>query len=106
MCFLGFLRSGEVVVPSDSAFDPSMHLAYGDVRADNTSSSQFLEVRIKASKTDPFRVGVAVYLGRTNCALCLVAAVLGYTVGANKKLTHRTAAVPHRNRTCTVPLQY
>ena len=51
MCFLGFLRSGEVVVPSDSAFDPSMHLAYGDVRADNTSSPQFLEVRIKASKT-------------------------------------------------------
>lgn len=80
MCFFAFLRSGELVVPSDSAFDPNVHLAYGDVRADNTSSPQFLEVRIKASKTDPFRVGVAVYLGRTNCALCPVAATLRYMV--------------------------
>ena len=27
MCFFGFLRSGEVVIPTDSAFDPTTHLA-------------------------------------------------------------------------------
>jgi len=57
MCFFGFLRAGEVVVPSKSGFDPSSHLAYGDVRADNLSTPQSLEVRIKASKTDRFVMG-------------------------------------------------
>ena len=28
MCFCGFLRSGEVVAPSQSTFDPSRHLCY------------------------------------------------------------------------------
>ena len=34
-CFFGFLRSGEIVVPSDSEYDPTTHLSYGDVRLDN-----------------------------------------------------------------------
>jgi len=80
MCFFGFLRAGEVVVPSESGFDPSSHLAYGDVRADNLSTPQFLEVRIKASKMDPFRHGVSVYLGRTTGELCPVASILDYMV--------------------------
>ena len=57
MCFFGFLRSGEVVVPSDRAFDPAVHLAYADVRIDSQVSPRMLEVRLKASKTDPFREG-------------------------------------------------
>ena len=44
------------------------------------SSPQYLEVRLKASKTDPFRKGVSVYLGRTDADLCPVAAVLHYMV--------------------------
>ena len=79
-CFFGFLRSGEVVVPSDSEYDPAVHLSFRDVRLDNTMDPQFLEVTIKASKTDPFHQGVQVYLGRTNTDLCLVAAVLTYMV--------------------------
>ena len=31
MCFFGFLRSGEIVAPSDTAFDAQVHLAAGDV---------------------------------------------------------------------------
>ena len=54
MCFCGFLRSGEVVVPSQTSYDPSCHLSYGDVLVDNTRAPFFVEVRIKASKTDPF----------------------------------------------------
>ena len=63
MCFFGFLRVGEAVVPSDSGFDPAVHLAYGDVRVDNRIQPSYVEVLLKASKTDPFRHGVSVYLG-------------------------------------------
>ncbi len=80
MCFFGFLRSGEVVVPSDSGFDATVHLAYGDVKLDNVASPRYLVVQIKASKTDPFRKGVSIYLGRTDADLCPVAAVLSYMV--------------------------
>ena len=80
MCFFGFLRAGEVVVPSESEYDPSVHLSQGDVRVDSKSSPQYLEVRIKASKTDPFRRGVSVYLGRGFGDLCPVAAILNYMV--------------------------
>ena len=80
MCFFGFLRSGEVVVPSHREYDATVHLSYGDVRVDSTENPQFLEVAIKASKTDPFRKGVTVYLGRTNNDLCPVSAILAYMV--------------------------
>ena len=55
MCFFGFLRVGEIVIPSDSRFDPSSRLTFGDVRIDNVATPYYLEVRIKASKTDPFQ---------------------------------------------------
>ena len=80
MCFFGFLRCGEIVVPSDSTFNGTSHLAAGDVRVDNTSNPQYVQVNIKASKTDPFRQGVFVYLGRTKVDACPVAAVLAYIV--------------------------
>lgn len=79
-CFFGFLRAGEIVVPSDSAFDPSSHLAVDDVSVDNHTSPSYLAIRIKASKTDPFRRGVTIYLGRTSYRICPVAAVLSYLV--------------------------
>ena len=74
MCFFGFLRAGEVVVPSDS----SVHLSHGDVRVDDPARPQFLEVRIKASKTDPFRKGVSVFLGLGAGPLSPVSAILNY----------------------------
>ena len=80
MCLFGFLRSGEVVVPSDSAFDVTSHLAAGDVRVDDTSNPHFLQVNIKVSKTDPFRQGIFVYLGRTEADVCPVASILAYMV--------------------------
>ena len=36
------------------------------------------QVNIKASKTDPFRKGVSIYIGRTNNGLCPVAALAAY----------------------------
>ncbi len=44
---------------------------------------QLLRVRLKASKTDPFRVGVDVFIGKTDDGLSPVAAVLAYMVRGN-----------------------
>ena len=68
------------LTPADTAYDRAVHLSGGDVRVDNTTDSQYLEVHIKASKTDPFRQGVSIYLGRSQTDLCPVSAVLAYMV--------------------------
>ena len=80
LCFFGFLRMGEAVVPSDTEFNPMVHLTYQDVQAESTSQPKWIRVRIKASKTDPFCVGVTIYVGATGKWLCQVAAVLQYMV--------------------------
>lgn len=80
MCFFGFLRVGEIVVPNDTNFDTAYHLTYMDVRVNSHADPRFVQVQIKASKTDPFRKGVAVYLGRGSADLCPVAASLNYMV--------------------------
>lgn len=84
-CFFGFLRSGEVCVPSEAAFDEGAHLTFEDVQVDNLANPQSIQVKIKASKTDPFRQGVLVYVGRTDKPLCPVAALLAYMVERGKK---------------------
>ena len=45
---------------------------------DNTRSPKILRVHIKASKTNPFRVGVDAFVGRTDNDLCPVSTVLAY----------------------------
>ena len=77
-CFFGFLRSGEIMVPSLEDYDSEAHLSVGDVALDNQSSPSVVRVHIKASKTDPFRKGVYVFLGSTADDLCPVAAISAY----------------------------
>ena len=48
---------------------------------DSLTTSQTLQVRLKSSKTDLFRTGVEVFVGRTYCSLCPVTAVLDYLTG-------------------------
>ena len=71
---------GEVVVPSDTSFDPTVHLSSEDVRVNDRSHPQWLEVWIKASKRDPFRQGVTIFVEATRRQLCPVASVLVYIV--------------------------
>ena len=78
MCFFGFLRSGEVTVPSLKEYDLEGHLSGGDVTLDNPAAPTVVQVHIKASKTDPFWRGVSIYLGRTDNDLCPVGAVAAY----------------------------
>ena len=64
LCFFGFLRAHEAVAPERN-FDASQHLTYADIAVDNLADPKQLQVNIKQSKTDPFRSGVKVWIGRT-----------------------------------------
>lgn len=63
LCFFGFLHSGEITIPSDSSFDEGAHLSFHDVTVDCLSHPR---VHLKASKTDPFRVGIDNFIGKTD----------------------------------------
>ena len=77
-CFFGFFRAGKITVPTLSAFDQKKHLAWGDVAIDDPASPQALQVHLKRSKTDQLGKGVDVFIGRTDCPLCPVQAVLNF----------------------------
>ena len=78
--FFGFLRSGEITAPITHTFDSTYHLTLEDISVDNLGQPGAVQVRIKASKTDTFRKGVDIFLGRTSNSLCPVAALLAYLV--------------------------
>ena len=62
--FFGYLSCAEFTCPSREAYDLDCHLSLSDTA--------------KQSKTDPFRKGVDILLGRTNQTLCPVAALSAY----------------------------
>lgn len=80
MCFFGFLRSGEITVPTTTGFDPKIHLAWGDVAVDSTQSPTSIKIQLKRSKTDQLGQGVDIFVGKTGCPICPVAAVTVYMV--------------------------
>ena len=47
LAFFGFLRMGEVVIPSGSGFDPRLHFAYGDILVDSVLDPSWLAVTTK-----------------------------------------------------------
>ena len=74
--FFGFLRAGEFTV--NCACDPSFHLTVQELQVDAEANPSSLRVRIKSSKTDPFRQGCFIYLGRGQASLCPISAILTY----------------------------
>ena len=78
LAFFRFLRAGEITVPSDTAYDPSVHLNRADIAVDNQSWPTVIRVTIKQSRTDPFRKGMNLFLGKTSSDLCPVVAMLNY----------------------------
>ncbi len=56
------------------------HLSEGDVLLEESSPPKLVQVVIKASKMDPFRKGVTIYLGGTCNELCPVSAIAAYMV--------------------------
>ena len=84
LAYFGFMRVGELTVPSDDGYDASCHLSWGDVTVDDPTRPSRMEVRIKASKTDPFRRGISIFIGRVSSDLCPVSAMLAYMVVRGK----------------------
>ena len=78
LAFFGFLRAGELTVPGDDAFDAATHLTREDLAVDIPGSPTVFRVTLKASKTDPFRRGVALYIGKGAPDLCPVKALVSY----------------------------
>ena len=68
--YFGFLRAAEFTVPSLVCFSPSIHLTVQDIAVDAPSSPSCIHVKIKASKTDPFRKGSDIHIGLGRHPLC------------------------------------
>ena len=85
VAFFSFCRSGELTVPSEESFDPSAHLTVDDISVDDLKKPSVLAIKLKKSKTDPFRKGVKIALGRTHNELCPVSALLSYLQRRGKK---------------------
>ena len=78
LCFFAFLRAGEMTVPSDAEYDDAVHLSVKDIAVDDPAHPSVMQVRIKQSKTDPFRRGIDLFVGKTGSLLCPVAAMMDY----------------------------
>ena len=85
LCSFGFLWAGEITVPSDGIYDSGEHLNVSDISVDKISNPTTTKVRIKASKTDPFRQGVDLFVGKTDNKLCLVTAMMAYLAKEGQK---------------------
>ena len=78
LAFFGFLRVSEFTVPIQGDYDESTHLSLKDISVDSRSNPRLIKVRIKQSKTDPFRQGTDIYLGATDNPICPVSGILPY----------------------------
>ena len=76
--YFGFLRASEFTVPSLASFSPSSHLGVQDIAVDSPSTPSCMRVKIKASKTDPFRKGAFIHIGLGRPPLCAVHSLLSY----------------------------
>ena len=76
--FFGFLRAGEFTVPSLREYDPEVHLSLADLAVDSHTNPTLIRVRIKQSKTDPFRLGADIFLGASSAPICPVQAIVNY----------------------------
>lgn len=76
LAFFGFLRIGELTC--NATFDPKHHLMNSDITFMPKNSPKYMLVRLKVSKTDPFRQGQTIVIGKTNSPLCPISAMVAY----------------------------
>ena len=69
MGFFGFMRAGEFTCQSWQAFSPTM-LTPQDIYIDSHNNPTIVTVHLRRSKTDPFRAGISIHLGRS-VVLCV-----------------------------------
>ena len=77
LAFFGFFRLGELTC--NSPFSSHIHLSPEDITFfPSQTSPHYMSVRIKISKTDPFRSGHTIYIGPTNQSICPVQSMHRY----------------------------
>ena len=76
LAFFGLLRVSEYTSPTSSTHDPTSNLSVDDINI-NWKRKVAL-IRIKKSKTDPFREGATIRIGVLNHYLCPVHALIRY----------------------------
>ena len=74
LAFFGFLRSSEYVAPSTKTYDKAVTLS----RKDIVMRKNTIQVTIKASITDPFRVGMTIFITATGYPICPLQALEKY----------------------------
>ena len=74
VAFFGLLRVSEYVCPSNTKYDTAIHLLPTDINFSGSSA----HINIKASKSDPFRIGFKVRLVHIGGELCPVTALSKY----------------------------
>lgn len=78
LAYFGFLRSAEFTVPNMQSYASDIHLSLTDIAVDSMVNPSCLSVFIKASKTDPFRRGTHIFIGKGNPPVCAVSAMPFY----------------------------
>ena len=77
LAFFGFLRVSEFT--SGGEFNPHSHLSPSDiVFKPSRLNPNYMQINIKVSKTDPFRSGIKLAIGKTGSTICPVQAMLKY----------------------------
>ena len=83
LAFFGFMRISEFTC--DKVFDPDIHLAATDIIfRPSFSNPESISVRLKSSKTDPFRQGILLTIGATKNNPCPVEAMKNYAPHCQK----------------------
>lgn len=75
LTFFSFCHSG---VPSESSYDPQVHLSICDIKGNDSKDPSVISIFLKRTKTDQVGKGVKVYIGRTNDDLCPITALMRY----------------------------
>ena len=50
LCFFGFMRSGELTIPSVTSYDEGAHLSFNDVAVDSTHDPRIVRVHLKLQR--------------------------------------------------------
>lgn len=76
--FLGFLHSGEIIIPSRKSFDRIYHLTWNIFVVDDHANPTLMQVALTGSETNPFHQGSVVVVGQIRNKLGPMAALRTY----------------------------
>ena len=78
VCFFGFFREGELTSPTESQYDPDTNLTFSGIAVEDKDTPSMIQIHVQVSKTDPFHVGVDVFIGKAGNDLCPIKAMTKY----------------------------